>query len=153
MEALRRIPEDRLPVGPASRQPIEITLPSNEVVGLIPSEHFDLVPTGIDNWSVVSERTTVVGIDRAITEPLKREGLAREVVRCIQDQRKKAGLEMEDRIVLCLKTDSPELKQAIDTHRDYIAAETLTVKWADSLPNETEVKIEGATLKIALAKV
>jgi hypothetical protein len=63
---------------------------------------------------------------------------------------------MEDRIVLCLKTDSPELKQAIDSHRDYIVSETLTVKWVDSFDASfavAEVKIEGAALTIALKKV
>lgn len=81
--------------------------------------------------------------------------MARDVIRQVQDLRKNADLEMEDRIVLCLATDSAELKLAIDTHRNYIAAETLTKEWADAPfdPHSAKVKIDGQALTIALRKV
>jgi isoleucyl-tRNA synthetase len=138
-------------LNPASLKfPMELSFPSGPFT--LEAADVILTYTAADGCVGAADKGTQVAIDTRITDDLKRAGLAREVVRSVQELRKKAGLEMEDRIVLCLKTDSPELKQAIDSHRDYIAAETLTVRWADTLPNETEVKIEGAVLKIALKK-
>ena len=71
-------------------------------------------------------------VDTRITEELALDGMAREVVRHVQELRKTADLKMEDRIVLYLGTDGAELKKAIETHRDYIAAETLTAQWAET---------------------
>ncbi len=74
----------------------------------------------------------------------------------MQELRKNAKLEMEDRIILWLATQSPELQQAIETHRDYIAAETLTVTWSDTVPPNgiaAEVKVDGHVLSIALEPV
>jgi isoleucyl-tRNA synthetase len=82
--------------------------------------------------------------------------LAREVIRHVQNARKDAELEMDDRIVLYLATDNAKLTEAIKVHRDYIASETLVVEWATAPLGEgayrTEVKIEGAKLVIELKK-
>ncbi len=67
-----------------------------------------------------------VGLDSEITEELRLEGLAREVVRAIQDRRKKMGLNVEDRIHTCVEADGL-LVRAIDKHADYIKNETLSV--------------------------
>jgi isoleucyl-tRNA synthetase len=64
----------------------------------------------------VVDRGTIVAIDTRITVELRKAGLAREVVRHIQQTRKDAGLEMEDRIVLYYHTDSTELREAIKAH-------------------------------------
>jgi isoleucyl-tRNA synthetase len=106
-------------------------------------------------WAGIADGDTQVALDTRITDELAREGMAREVVRHVQDTRKKAGLEMEDRIELWLQTDSPKLRQAIDEHRDYIAAETLTVKWATGPLDggyQVEVSVDGQPLTIALRK-
>ena len=74
----------------------------------------------------------------------------------MQDLRKDTKLEMEDRIVLYLATESPPLRQAIDEHRDYIAGETLTTKWATAPLNReagpARVKVDGKELTIELMK-
>ena len=67
-----------------------------------------------------------VALDTEITEELKLEGLAREIVRLIQDRRKKAGLNVEDRIVTCFEADGLLLR-AIEKHADYLKNETLSV--------------------------
>ena len=82
--------------------------------------------------------------------------MAREVIRYVQNARKDAGLEMDDRIALYLTTDDAKLAEAIRTHKDYIANETLVRRWATSPLDDSsyriEVKIEAATLKIQLMK-
>jgi len=93
-------------------------------------------------------------LDARITDELKFKGLARDVIRHVQSKRKEDKLNIEDRIELYLVTVSDRLRTAIDTHREHIAAETLTVRWIDNPPGEvTEVTIEGQLLKIALRKV
>ena len=59
------------------------------------------------------------------------EGLAREVVRSVQDARKQAGLEVSDRIVLGI-SGSAGIEKALEGHREYLMAETLATEWAVS---------------------
>ena len=79
-----------------------------------------------DGYSVEREGSHAVAMDLAIDEDLRREGRAREIVHAIQNARKSAGLNVEDRIELALTGDSA-LLDAADEHRDYIARETLAV--------------------------
>jgi isoleucyl-tRNA synthetase len=114
----------------------------------------DKAPEG---WAGVADRGTQIALDARITQPLKHEGWAREVVRHVQELRKTANLEMEDRIDLSLQTESPELRKAIETHRDYICRETLAVKFSmEPLGGEVhraEVKVEGLALIIKVRKI
>ncbi len=88
-----------------------------------------------------------------ITPELKREGLMREIVRNIQNARKQAGLNVEDRITLQLTTGAQELNEAIAEHNVTIMAETLaTALEAPSNGFETTVNIEGSELTIRLSK-
>lgn len=109
-----------------------------------------------EGWAGVADRGTQVVVDARITDELKLAGLAREVVRHVQELRKEAGLQMEDRIVLYLHTESPLLRTAIEKHRDYIERETLTVHWATQPLGadaaHADVKIEGQPLRIELRK-
>lgn len=94
-----------------------------------------------------------VAIDETVTPELKAEGLMREVIRHVQAARKNAGLNVDDRISFSLNTDSSELSKAIAEHLETIAAEILGTSVTDgNLQHITEVKVEGASLTIALAK-
>jgi isoleucyl-tRNA synthetase len=79
------------------------------------------------------EEGVSVALDTRISEELKKEGVARDIVRRIQDQRKKAGLEVSEHIALYYQA-GPTLKGVFSTHRDYIATETLAKKLIDSEP-------------------
>ena len=92
-----------------------------------------------------------IEISKQLTPELKREGLMREVIRHVQSARKKAGLQVDDRIMLQLTTDDEQLRQAIDEHAEVIAAETLaTFEQSDAY--STTVVIEGAELQITLQR-
>jgi isoleucyl-tRNA synthetase len=75
---------------------------------------------------VASEGGITVALELGVTPELRREGVARELVRMIQDARKAAGLEVTDRIGLAVET-SGEPAEALAAYRDEIAAETLAV--------------------------
>ena len=107
----------------------------------------------VPGWAGVAEKGTQVAIDARVTDELAREGLARDVIRHVQAQRKEERLNMEDRIDLYVQTDSDVLRSAIDAHRGHIAAETLTVRWSDSpVGDAVDVKIEGHALKIGVQR-
>ena len=95
-----------------------------------------------------------VALDIDITPELRAEGLAREVVRAVQDARKEAGLDIADRIRVLL--DAPgELAGAIDAHQAWILGEVLATVRLDAAPAggfEKATDIEGQPLTIALAK-
>jgi isoleucyl-tRNA synthetase len=96
-----------------------------------------------------------IKLDFTLTEELKREGLMREVVRHVQSARKKAGLDVDNRIELALTTEDTELAAAIQEHADTIKAETLAVALQtekQSMSYEEEVKVEGEMLHISLQK-
>jgi isoleucyl-tRNA synthetase len=99
-----------------------------------------------------------VAINTAISEELRFEGLARVVIRQVQDTRKKAGLELLDKIVLYLSTPSPELTNAIARHALEIATAVQAVEWS-SVPllgsgvHTAGVKVEGFELTVMLRKV
>ncbi len=110
-----------------------------------------------DGWAGVMDRGTQVAIDARITEELALEGIARDIVRQVQELRKQSALEMEDRIILFLGTDSPRLQRAIDDHRQYIAAETLASE-RSSQPiglsaHRADVKVDKEALTIELRKM
>jgi isoleucyl-tRNA synthetase len=71
----------------------------------------------------------LTALDTTLTDELVREGVARELIRTVQDARKQAGLEVSDRIVLGV-TGSAGVGAALDVYRDYLMAETLAVDWA-----------------------
>ena len=115
-----------------------------------------ITPKGPAGWTAVADRGTHLALDTRITAELAREGMARDVIRQVQDLRKTADLEMEDRIALYLATESANLREAIETHRQTIANETLVVQWLTALPENgaksVRVKIDGQPLTIALYK-
>ncbi len=92
-----------------------------------------------------------VEINKHLTPELKREGLMREVVRHVQSARKKAGLQVDDRIMLQLTTDDEQLRQAINEYAEVIATETLAT-FGQSDAYSTTVAIEGAELQITLQR-
>ncbi len=110
-----------------------------------------------EGWAGVADRGTQVLVDTRLTEALKQEGMARDVVRLVQDLRKKSGLEMEDRIILHLGTESEALKKAIAAQQPYICNETLATKWAndtlDGNAHKADVKVDGQALSIQLQKI
>ncbi|MET7284129.1 isoleucine--tRNA ligase [Kribbella sp. NPDC005582] len=90
-----------------------------------------------EGWSVVNEQGETVALDLEITPELKQAGLAREVVRTLQEARKAAGLEVSDRIKVWLTTTDAELGDALGKHADDVAKEVLAVELTQSTPADS----------------
>jgi isoleucyl-tRNA synthetase len=78
-------------------------------------------------WRVAADGGITVALDLEITPDLAREGLAREVVRLVQDARKAAGLEVSDRIELAVDADD-HVREALEAHRQWVAGEVLATR-------------------------
>ena len=109
------------------------------------------IATGSELEAAESSAQPSVVYDFVITPELKREGLVREVIRHVQSARKKAGLQVDDRIMLQLTTDDEQLRQAIDEHAELITAETLAT-FGQGEAYSTTATIEGAELQITLQR-
>ena len=96
-----------------------------------------------------------IEISKHLTPELKREGLMREVIRHVQSARKKAGLQVDDRIELGITSGDAEITQAVDAFTDTIKSETLAVKLGSAAADDMEkydVKIDGKPVEIYLKK-
>ena len=78
----------------------------------------------LEGYQVERSGSHAVALDLTLDDELRREGLAREVVHAVQNARKEAGLDVEDRISLALGGDD-DLLAAVRAHEDYVTGETL----------------------------
>jgi len=126
--------------------------PVDEVIEKIDIGGPALVRAAAKNFESVG---VVVSPERypRVVEELRREGLARDLVRLVQDARKAAGLEVTDRIALGVEAGD-DIAEALSAFRDYVAAETLATEVADrpiaDAPFRREGSIEGSPVTITL---
>jgi isoleucyl-tRNA synthetase len=96
-----------------------------------------------------------VELDTKITQELKNEGIARDFVRSIQEGRKKAGFNVEDRILTNWQTSSKEIAGAIKSQSEYVAKETLSVEFAEGKKEseyEETVKLGGGEVWFGISR-
>jgi isoleucyl-tRNA synthetase len=106
----------------------------------------------LEGYQLEREGSHAVALELELDDSLKREGLAREIVHAIQNARKSAGLEVEDRISLVLGGDAALLDAARE-HESYVARETLATSVGfDGAGGVQPVKIEGLPLHIAVTR-
>ena len=82
----------------------------------------------------------LVALDTSLTDALREEGLAREIIRSVQDARKQAGLKVSDRIALSV-TGSPDVEATLQRWRDTICEETLADRWRES-PDGLDFRVD-----------
>jgi len=87
-------------------------------------------------WAVASDGGETVALDVTVTDELRRAGLAREVIRLIQDARKTSGLDVGDRIRLRWSAADPELAAVLESHAAGIAAEVLAADYGPASPDD-----------------
>ena len=99
--------------------------------------------TPLVGWAVAADSGETVALEVTITPELRREGMAREFIRLVQDGRKGDGLNVTDRIAIRWRTPDPELERALSEHQAMISAEVLAVDFA-ALPPGTDDAESGA---------
>jgi isoleucyl-tRNA synthetase len=104
----------------------------------------------LDGYEVEAEAGHAVALQLELDDELRREGLAREIVRAVQNARKEAGLEITDRISLALG-GSEELVDAARAHEQYVAAEVLATSVSYDAEDGAMAKIDGRDLRISIA--
>jgi isoleucyl-tRNA synthetase len=121
----------------------------------IVSDEVEVKAQAKEGFAVAEESAYVAALVTDLTPELVQEGLAREFVRRVQDLRKSADLDVADRIELFVEA-SAGLRSAIDAHRDYITAETLTSSLVFASPPKDAAVVEdafdGETVKAGVVK-
>jgi isoleucyl-tRNA synthetase len=115
-------------------------------------EHVQVVQESKGDGAVASTGAVTVALDTTITPELKLEGLAREIVSKVQSARKEAGLQVEDRILLSLRTASDSLTAAIQAHGTLIATEVLASELVSLDVAHQALKAGGEPLEIGLTR-
>lgn len=107
----------------------------------------------IEGWLVASEGLITVALDVTITDDLRKEGIARELVNRIQNLRKESGYEVTDRIEVQLQNDAL-VAAAIASNKDYIKSETLTDKLEliDEVSNGIDIAFDEVNTKLFIQK-
>lgn len=130
----------------------EITLDGEKLT--LTLDDVEITSQDIEGWLVASSSTgLVVALDATITDELRAEGIARELVNRIQNLRKDTGLEVTDRIRILLQQQDT-LEKAVRANEVYIKAETLAneILFADTLQGE-EVAFDDIVTKIVVEKI
>ncbi|MEO1495778.1 MAG: isoleucine--tRNA ligase [Planctomycetota bacterium] len=125
---------------------INLTIEGQEVE--LSPEEVEVRIKAKEGWAAANDRGVVVVLSTELTPELVREGLARDLVRVIQDRRKEIGCDFTDRIEVGVVTESSELRTAIEEFGDYIAGETL----ANAVSAETANCASAAACRIGDAE-
>ncbi len=132
----------------------EMQLDLGEENVTISMDDVEISTDDIPGWLVAAENGITVALDITLTDELKGEGLARELVNRIQNLRKDSGFEVTDRIEIKIN-NTPAIKSAVEANKNYICAEVL----ADALEitevtDGTVIEIDGDTsTEIAIHKI
>jgi isoleucyl-tRNA synthetase len=133
----------------------ELSLPGGVVV-LHPGD-YQISSEDMPGWLVASEGALTVALDVELTEDLRREGVARELVNRIQNLRKTAGFEVTDRIDTVVYADSAEISAALASFGEWIGAQTLSrsvsqAPAAEAPADAREVEWTEGTIRIEVKR-
>jgi len=140
--------------GWAAGETVDIAIGDGSTIAISPDD-VDLAQDVMEGWGVASEAGVTVALELEITPDLRLEGIARELVRVLQDARKAAGLEISDRIVAGVRSGG-DVADALEAHRDLIAGEVLARELVSGpVPDATfanETELEGSAVRIELRR-
>jgi isoleucyl-tRNA synthetase len=132
-----------------------LALPGGEVV-LNPGD-YQISSEDMPGWLVASEGALTIALDVELTDALRREGVARELVNRIQNLRKTAGFEVTDRIDTVIYADSADIAAALEGFGEWIGAQTLSrsvtqAPAAEAPADAREVEWTEGTIRIAVKR-
>ena len=142
--------EDILKIELDGKMPIEL---DGKMINLELSD-VEISSKDIEGWLVANEGLITVALDVTISEELRKEGIARELINRIQNVRKDSGLDVTDRIKLTV-LKSEDLEESINKNKEYIMSETLTdeLVFVDQLIDGTAIEFDTIKSKILTYKM
>ena len=129
-----------------------VTLPSGETVQIEVAD-VDIISEDMPGWTVANDGNLTVALDIQITDELRTEGVARELVKRIQNIRKESGFEITDRIAVTLEHNE-QTDKAVDQFKDYICGQVLanSLTVVDKLDNAVELDLDDYKVNILIVK-
>jgi isoleucyl-tRNA synthetase len=137
----------------AAGESVVCTIDAGPEVTIGPDD-VELAREKVAGWGVASDAGVTVALELELTQELIQEGLARELVRVVQDARKTAGLEVSDRIVLGLDGDA-NVREVAEVWATFIAGETLAVEFDRSVADAEhtdDVEVDGRSIRVQLRR-
>jgi isoleucyl-tRNA synthetase len=137
----------------AAGESVELTVDEGPAV-TIGVDDVELAREALAGWGVASDGGVTVALELDLTPDLVREGLARELVRTVQEARKNAGLDVSDRIVLGLAGDE-EVRAVVEAWAPFIAGETLAVEVGEAVPgaeHAADIEVDGRAIRLELRR-
>ena len=130
-----------------------ITLEVEGTAAVIELSDVEIFSEDVPGWTVANEGALTVALDVEITDELRQEGVAREIVKKIQTMRKECGLDIVDRINVAI-SKSPVSDDAVNNFAEYISNQVLAdaVQLVDSLDGGEELELDSATIRVSIAK-
>ena len=120
---------------------------------LVEATDVEIFSEDIPGWLVANEGKLTVALDVTVTEELRREGIARELVNRIQNIRKSSGLEITDKIKITLSKNQ-QTDDAVNVYKDYICNQVLgtSLTLTDEVENGTELNFDDFSLYVSVVK-
>ena len=130
---------------------LDIVVSGNTIT--LSQDDVEISSQDIEGWLVANSNGITVALDITISEQLKEEGIARELVNRIQNIRKDSGFEVTDKIKVQLQRSSG-LEKAVQNNADYIQSETLTetLTFEDNITNGVEIEFDEIKTRILITK-
>jgi isoleucyl-tRNA synthetase len=135
-------------------QKLDVTIDGQNVA--ITREEVEIRIRPKPGWTVANDKGVAVVLSTELTPELIAEGLAKDLIRLIQDRRKDIACQYTDRIEVGIVTDSPDVRRAIERFRDHIVQETLATRMVfERLPGAEafEAKLGDAALQLYVRTV
>ena len=131
---------------------LSLGLPNGENV-VVELEDVEIFSEDIPGWTVANEGSLTVALDITVTDELRNEGVARELVKRIQNLRKESGFEITDRIDIQLEHNE-HTDTAVEQFRDYISAQVLanSLTLTDTVDNPTTLDFESFKVNINIKR-
>ena len=129
------------------------SLKINDTVAVIELSDVEILTEDAPGMLTMTNGNLTVGLDIEITEELRFEGIARELVNRIQNIRKSSGLEITDKIKITL-SKNPQTDSAVINNKDYICNQVLgtSLELKDFIENGTEIEFENFKLHVSIVK-
>lgn len=120
---------------------------------ILEASDVEIISEDIPGWLVANEGKLTVALEVTVTEELRREGIARELVNRIQNIRKSSGFEITDKIEITL-SKNPQTDEAVKEYNTYICNQVLATALVleDEVNNGTELDFEDFSLSVIIIK-